>query len=170
MTARSDGRDAGQTITLFNMSMVWYTSSGNHYSGEDFTSKLKSVNRLLFYLTTLIRHHVYSILVPGKTYGFQRKSLYYFAFNFQWSTLAIFREDNDGRSQLSTTMSASEPLNHPSFNKNPLEDYNDILEQVSVGITRGSTSVTSFKTDDRGQATIWQQSLLKAWTNLSFFN
>ena len=59
------------------------TSSGNHYSGEDFTCKLKSVNRLLFYLTTLIRHHVYSILFPGKTYGFQRKSLYYFAFNFQ---------------------------------------------------------------------------------------
>ena len=50
-------------------------------------------------------------------------------------------------------MPASEHLNHHSFNQNPLEDYNDILEQVSVGITRGSTSVTSFKTDDRGQAT-----------------
>ena len=57
----------------------------------------------------------------------------------------IFRKDHDSLSQLSTTMPASKPLNHPSFNQNPLEDYNDILEQVSVGITRGSTSVTSFK-------------------------
>jgi hypothetical protein len=42
------------------------TSSGNHYSGEDFTSKLKSVNQLLFYLTTLIRDHVYSSCFPVK--------------------------------------------------------------------------------------------------------
>ena len=53
------------------------TSSGNHYvySGEDFTSKLKSVNRLLFYLTTLIRHHVYSFCFLVKRMD-SRENLY----------------------------------------------------------------------------------------------
>ena len=98
---------------------LWYgTSSGNHYSGEDFTSKLKSVNRLQFYLTTLIRHHIYSFCFPVKHMDFREN--HYFAIYFQWFTLTIFREDNDSQQQLSMTIPATKPLNQPSFNWNPL--------------------------------------------------
>ena len=69
----------------------------------------------------------------------------------------IFCKDSDSQKQLLTTIPAIKPLNHPSLateTRSPVrwtsklsheEDYND---QVSVGITRGITSVTSFKNAD----------------------